>query len=299
MITEATPPADRSAPTIPSPLTLVARLVELALIALIAYLGAQAVWFVVYGDAVRPLDLDTDISLGAGASVRVTDMSILSQSSLFAARGSLEPVVAQIAPETRLNLTLRGVRSGPDPRLGAAFIDAPNLGQRSYASGDEITDGVVLEEIYEDRVIINRRGARESLFISDEAAERARTGQSRPASGRAAAISTPSRATPLSGEPDLELARSLDVEDWIEGLRLAPFSQGGSITGFVVRDTSHLEILRAAGLQPGDVITVLNGQRLVDADAARRALARFETEDSLSMTLMRDGAPVQVNVPLN
>ncbi len=293
----------------PSPfraLAWVARGVEVLLVALIAFIAAQAVWFVIYGDAVRSLDLEPETGLGTGRASQVTDLSVLNQAGLFAARESIAPIVAQSVPQTRLNLSLRGVRAGSDPSSGAAFIETPNLGQRSFAAGEEITDGVVLEEIYEDRVIINRRGARESLFISEEAARRAQQAQStlpaarNPDSPASTSSTTQSdTASPLSGAPDIALAQSLDLEDWVGGLRLAPRLVDGRVSGFRVQPNSHLEVLRAAGLQPGDVISVLNGIDLSDADAVSRALASVETRDSLSLTLERDGVPVVINVPLN
>jgi general secretion pathway protein C len=282
-----------------SPLRWAVRLIELALIAVIAFLAAQAVWFVIYGDAVRPLALQTDAALSAGASQSVTDLSSLSGAGLFAARTGQVAAGPQIAPETRLNLTLRGVRSGANPQSGAAFIEAPGAGQRSFGAGDEIADDVTLEEIYEDRVIINRRGARESLFLTEEAARRARSGASARPAGAVQSATAATQASPLSGAPDLTLARSLDPEDWIEGLRLAPQIENGQVTGFRVRPNSHLEVMRAAGLQPGDLVTVLNGVRLTGPEAASEALALFETRDRLAMTVVRDGGAIEIDVALN
>ncbi len=280
-------------------LSVLARLVELCLVAFLAFLAAQAVWFVVYGDAVRPIDVDSQSGLSGGAGTRVTDMSVLTQSGLFATREQVADAGPQIAPETRLNLTLRGVRSGADARSGAAFIEAPGRGQGSYAAGDEIANGVRLEEIYEDRVIINRGGSRESLFISPEAAERARANAAASAQRPSSAGATQSPSGSQGVEADAELARSLSVEDWVDGLRLAPRMIDGEVAGLRVRPNSQAEILRAAGLQVGDVITALNGQPLTSLEAAQRALSTLETRDRLSLSLERDGAPVQIDVPLN
>lgn len=282
-----------------SPLRWAVRLTELALIAVIAFLAAQAIWFVIYGDAVRPLALQTDAALSAGGAQRATDLSALTGAGLFAARTSEVAAGPQIAPETRLNLTLRGVRSGANPQSGAAFIEAPGVGQRSIGAGDEIADGVTLDEIYEDRVIINRRGARESLFLTEEAARRARSGALTQPAAPAQTAPVATQASPLSGTPDLELARALDPEDWVEGLRLAPHIENGRVAGFRVRPNSHLEVMRAAGLQPDDLVTVLNGVRLTGPEAASEALALFETNERLAMTVVRDGAAIEIDVALN
>jgi len=276
-----------------SPVRWAVRLVELALIVVIAFIAAQGIWFAIYGDSVRPLALQSQAGLSAGGSQRATDLSALTNAGLFAARTGEIAAGPQVAPETRLNLTLRGVRRGANPQSGAAFIEAPGAGQRAFGAGDEIADGVRLEEIHEDRVIINRRGARESLFLTEEAARRAQS------AAAAQTISIRREQSAVSGEPDVQLARSLAAEDWVEGLRLAPQIDDGRITGFRVRPNSDLEVLRAAGLQPGDIVTVLNGVRLTGPGAASEALALFETRDRLAVTVLRDGAAIEIDVALN
>lgn len=299
-ITPSAVGASRSASSPTRVVRWAARMTEIGLVAFLAFIAAQALWFLLYGDSVRPLDLDAGAGAGGVEAARVSDLSSLSGAGLFAARGGVETQALQVVPETRLNLVLRGVRRGGDPRSGAAFIEVPGEGQRALGVGDEITDQVILEEIYDDRVIINRRGARESLFLSEEAARRAQSRAAPAASSAPApAVQPAGEASPLSGEPVLSLARELDPEDWIEGLRLAPRLEQGLITGFRVRDSSHLDVLRAAGLRPGDIVTALNGERLNSPDAAARALALFETTDRIALTVLRDGESVQIDIPLN
>ena len=292
--------ANPSAPRPRRALYWAARATEAGLVALIAFLAAQALWFMMYGDSVRTLDLAMDADAGGVGAARASDLSNLADAGLFAARGETEAIEPQLAPETRLNLVLRGVRRGGDPQSGAAFIEIPGQGQRSLEAGDEITDQVALEEIYEDRVVINRRGVRESLFLSEEAARRAQAGATRverPAPDQAPRAAA--GASPLSGRPVPSLARELSAEDWIDGLRLAPQMESGDVVGFRVRGNSHLEVLRAAGLLPGDIVTVLNGERLTGADAVSRAFALFEASDRIAVTVLRDGQAVQMNIPLN
>ncbi len=278
-----------------------ARATEAALVVILAFIAAQALWFVVYGDSVRALELNAPSGAGGAEAAQISDLSSLADAGLFAARGGAEAEAPRVAPETRLNLILRGVRRAVDPRAGAAFIEVPGEGQRSLSAGDEITDQVTLEEIYEDRVIINRRGVRESLYLSEEAARRARSRGANPAARtlQVQARNTAAQASPLSGEPIIALARELDAEDWIEGLRLAPELDGGDLVGFRIRETSHLEVLRAAGLRPGDVVTVLNGERLTGPEAVSRAMALFESTDRIVLTVQRDGRTVRLDIPLN
>ncbi|MEQ8435324.1 MAG: type II secretion system protein N [Oceanicaulis sp.] len=280
-----------------------ARGAEVLLVLVIAWLAAQALWFTLYGAEIRRLEIDTRLARGGGGDV-ARDLSSLQSFDVFASRAGAEAAPAGDAPETRLNLVLRGVRTGASPQDGAAVIESPGQGQRALPSGAEIADGVRLVEIYSDRVIINRRGARETLYLREEARRNARAAAA-PRTSAPAPVSAPVSSTAgpgagaLTGEPDPALAAGLETEDWVDGLRLEPVLDGGGLTGLRVRDNTRLEVLRAAGLLPGDVIRSVNGTRLDGADAARAVAATFETAGQARLEIERAGAPVVLTIPLN
>ncbi|MGJ3232713.1 MAG: type II secretion system protein N [Oceanicaulis sp.] len=274
---------------------LAARAAEIALVLVIAWLAAQALWFMLYGAEARRLEIAPGAAGPAGAA-EIRDLSGLESFTVFASRARGDAAPEEAAPETRLNLVLRGVRTGASPLDGSAVIEAPGQGQRALPAGAEIADGVRLVEIFPDRVIINRRGARETIYLREESRRAAAAAAApRPAAAPGAASS---RAAPLSGEPDLELAARLDTEDWVDGLRLEPVLDGGAMRGLRVRDNTRLEVLRAAGLQPGDVILSVNGVRLDGASAARAVAQSFETAGEVRLQIERAGAPVELVIPL-
>lgn len=275
-----------------TPTALAARAVEIGLVALLAWIAAQALWFAVYGtDA---LDLTVEAPLGAADPVQTGLDRTGAATGLFDALDGAAPV-AEAAPETRLNMTLRGVRSGAN---GSAVIETPNQGQRSIPVGGEIAPGVTLVAVEDERVIINRSGARESLFLTEAAARRAREQRDRPQPAPAPAVRSADAANVLSGQPDLELARQLGREDWINGLRLEPALEGGGLAGMRVRDSSASDVLRASGLLPGDVITRLNGEPLTSAEAAVRALRGLESADRVAVTVRRGEEEITLSAPL-
>ncbi len=276
-----------------------ARGAEVLLVLVIAWLAAQALWFTLYGAEARRLEIDTRLARGGGGDV-ARDLSSLQSFDVFASRAGAPAAPAGDAPETRLNLVLRGARTGASPQDGSAVIESPGQAQRALPVGAEIADGVRLVEIYPDRVIINRRGARETLYLREEARRNARAAaaprQSAPAQVSGAAVQG---AGALTGEPDPALAAGLETEDWVDGLRLEPVLEGGALTGLRVRDNTRLEVLRAAGLLRGDIIRSVNGTRLDGADAARTVAATFETAGQARLEIERGGAPVVLTIPLN
>ncbi|MFP4519606.1 MAG: type II secretion system protein N, partial [Oceanicaulis sp.] len=220
---------------------------------------------------------------GASGAAAMRDLSVLETFAVFASRGRPDAAPADAAPETRLNLVLRGVRTGASPLDGSAVIESPGQGQRALLAGAEIADGVRLVEIHPDRVIINRRGARETIYLRDEARRNA----------RAAAAPRPAAQTPPAG------AAQFDADDWIDGLRFEPVVEAGRMRGLRVREISRAELLDASGLRGGDVITSVNGQALTGAGAARAVARTFETAGQARLQIERDGAPVTLTIPLN
>ena len=292
------------------PISILIRLIEIALVMVLAFIAAKAIWFLVYGAETRPSPIEFFASASGPAQLEPqTDLSRLSAVNLFRAREGLAQAETQLAaPQTRLNLTLRGVRTGANAQSGSAVIEAPSLGQRTLAVGMEISDGVTLEEIYADRVIINRRGARESLFLREEGARRTLSlAQAAPTSSApqtAQTIPAPARPSSapqsrLTGQPNLELAAELGAEDWIDGLRLAPALEEGAMIGFRVRDNAHLEVLQASGLLPGDIVTTLNGIALTSPEQARDAINLFTQTDTVELDILRNGESVQLALPLD
>lgn len=267
-----------------SPIRLAARIAELVLAVVIAWVAAQAFWFAIYGTAAMDLSIETpDLSPPAASQGRIERAS--PAASLFDAIQRAETQAAPAPPETRLNLVLRGVRAANDPSSGSAVIESPSAGQRALAAGSEIAAGVRLVEIYEDRVIIDRRGARETVYLREEGRRADRAGVDR---AQAAA----------AGDPEPAAAPALSSQDWMEGLSLEPALSDGRMTGLRVRPASRLEVLRAAGLQHGDIILTVNGAALDGLGAARAVADTFETAAQLRLEIQRDGAPVTLTIPL-
>lgn len=276
-------------PGFPKPAALLRASAELISVALLTVVLARAVWFVAYGGDVVRLDLElarTDPALSAEQAA--ADLSVLDRARLFSARDIADASELEAAPETRLDLTLHGVRRGSDPQSGSAIIESREAGQRTLPVGAEIAPNVTLEAVYRDRVIIDRQGVRESLFLREEAR---RTSLLQPAGTGPEAV----EATPT---PAPEPAPRFSQADWVRGLRLERAEQGGTITGYAVLAQSDPALLRAAGLAPGDIITSVNGRRLDRSVNTLEVLEELAESASASFTVLRGGEARTIEVDL-
>lgn len=183
-----------------------------------------------------------------------------------------------------LDLVLYGTRSsGGAP---AAIIAGPDGRQRSFRAGEEVMPGMRLQAVAGDHVTLaGPSGLHRLAFTPFQASG----GQSAPA---AVPASTPSGSAALSGVPDAVagdpsvVRGGHPVEAYASALR--PQRREGRVAGYVWRPGRDLDVLAAAGLRPGDVVTRLNGmdfdndervQELADELALRRPVqVEFERD---------------------
>ncbi len=259
---------------------------EAVSISMLALLAARLLWFVLYGASVSQIDIEPLSPLDVAAAPVAVDASSLRRGKLFEARGAQSEV--ETLPETQLDLTLRGVRRGARAGTGSAVIEAPGQGQRTLPLGAEIVGGVTIEAIHTERVVINRRGVRENLFLREEArqrAEAAAAGAGDPPEGRGEASADPQAAAPtLSADSGA---------DWIRALRLSR-TDGG----YRIGEAADADMLSALSLRSGDVITAVNNRPLTQNARALDLFEDLEDVDGASLTVSRDGRAVEIEVEL-
>jgi general secretion pathway protein C len=197
------------------------------------------------------------------------------------------------APETRLNLVLRGVIAADPMSLSHAIIARGKNGKEEvYAVGDKMPGDVTVEEVYPDHVILNRGGQFETLqLIKDEdvgTIQSSGNSSGFPASGTAgeqlAGIRQEILQNPTSfGDYALPVVVKKNGKQL--GYRLQPQQKGN-------------ELMQEVGLEANDVITEINGIRLDNPQNGIGALRQLSTANSVSITVMRNGNEVPLSIQL-
>lgn len=192
------------------------------------------------------------------------------------------------ATVTELGLTLFGVNINEATGGGSAIIAAEDGVQNSYAVGDEIAPGVKLVGVAFDHVLLDRGGARESLFL-DQSGE--------------APVGTP--ATPLPAPtPEIgsaptnpnAVAGELSPAALKSGVGFAPRSENGKVTGVVVQPQGDGATFRASGLRPGDVIRGVNGRPIGSAGDAAALANQITPGARLSLEVERGAQVVPIAI---
>jgi general secretion pathway protein C len=176
----------------------------------------------------------------------------------------------QDAVVTSLSLKLFGVRMDMATGRGSAIIATSDGVQSSYAVGDVIEPGVTLKMVSFDNVTIDRGGVAEQIFLDQSVA---------------APVAQPNGIALPPGEASGSslLANSIEI---------APRTENGKISGMTLNPKGDGALFNAAGLEPGDVLTAINGKPVNDGEDVRSLLAGGGT---VSLEVERGGRRMTVS----
>jgi len=256
--------------------------VTAVLVIAIAYQLATLTWTLVPGSA--PVPAPAARNVDAGGAAPSTDYTVLTSSHLFGkAADQPQPVAAAVidAPETTLSLTLKGILAKEEDTSGGAIISSNRGEDRAYQIGQAIdgADGATLHSVYADRVLLNRSGRLETLRLPKELTA---------SPGAPMAAPMPQAAQPASSLREVISENASRLTDII---RPAPHVQEGQVVGFRVTPGRDRATFEALGLQPGDVVTDINGTVLDDPSQGLQVFQSLGESTQANVTVLRDGVP--------
>lgn len=277
---------------------------NLLLVALLSYALAQLTWLLLQGrndnpgipaiivpEAISP-KVSTSVSLETIAALHLLGRSDEIQSASIKA-----PINA---PETRLNLTLRGLVALSSQEGALAIIAQGGGEENAYKVGDKVPGGAVLHEIHADRVILERGGRFETLTLpKDKTVMAEPPAQTRlpSAGGRAG----------LGAGPSVDVRQLQAIRDTIqnnpqEAMQLVnaqPVMDGGQLKGYRLNPGRDRKLFNSVGLRPGDIVTSVNGIPLNDMSQMGALFEQLNSANRLDITLERGGRQRQLSLSLD
>jgi type II secretion system protein C len=82
-------------------------------------------------------------------------------------------------------------------------------------------------------------------------------------------------------------------------IRALPVLQNGTTNGFRLSEIQPGSIFQQIGLQDGDVLTAVSGQQLNDPARAIQMLSTLPNRSAVTVNVLRNGAPVQLNYTIH
>ncbi len=273
---------------------------KILLAILIAWVLADGAWFFLGG-------AETDINLATSSAPRTVAMERQAASArdiaamnLFGLADSAE-VAALDAPETRLQLELQGVFLGTLDGTSSAIVAERNRDGRLFFIGDRMPGNAELVRVLEDRIVLRRGGALETLRFPEAGAARGFTASTLPGaadaepqagaglmdgddSAQTTEFETRRRPTPGTGSvtgqqasaPNQSTGTGLRelVSNYRQRLESDPESalrdlgveavQLGDSQGYRVGNEASSADLARIGLRAGDVVLTVNGRQITE-----------------------------------
>lgn len=254
---------------------------ECVLTVALAVVAGNAVWLIAGGGGALATSGETPSAQQTGFSSEAPprrDLMILVNNNPFLADELINEITsvdsdALNAPETGLNLKLRGVRANGDG-AGVAFITLPDNRQVRAVVGDELLDDVRLEYVFADRVTLRTRGELETLYRRDENAvsviRSVNDGSERPRAGR--------NETGTSDQDDdfgTVAEIGVEAEDLMRSMTMAIVRDDGARSGYRLMPRGEATLMLDAGFEPGDIIRSINS----------RPVSQIDTDDMQELIL--------------
>ncbi|MGH8503544.1 MAG: type II secretion system protein GspC [Gammaproteobacteria bacterium] len=220
------------------------------------------------------------------------------------------------APDTRLNLALRGVYATGDGQA-LAIIASGGSNERFYRLGDAIVGGGVLKAVYADRVILEHNQRMETLRLPKsrlglkaadaadassadgyaDAAEAYAAGYDQNLPDAAASYGDSGYLPGAQGGVDLGAVRQQILQDpgrLGDMVQAAPVNENGQFKGYRLTPQGNTQLFEQIGLQEGDIVTAVNGIAIDRPDKGLLALQDLVKADQVSVTLLRNGTEITV-----
>lgn len=177
-------------------------------------------------------------------------------------------------PVSPLNVLLIGVLYHDDPRKSMAVFLFPFGQERVLRNGGLLPEGARLVTVLRDRVIIKRNGIREQLLLPNE-------GQ------REVLAKFRARVEKQQEVSKVWQTFTEKPEEVLRLVRLNPAEKDGKLIGVRLDHGVDQEFLGRFGLQPGDVVTWLNGETLDSYEKGMKVLRDLSSAQSMHFKVLR------------
>lgn len=271
-----------------------AAMTSLLLIVACAYLLVEMTWlFFPQDDAVSSVQQQKRPPVNQ--KTQQDNFSKLTMANIF---GVSEKAVTQQqikVPETKLNLTLKGVLATVPMQLASAIIAQGKSGKEDiYSVGDKLPGGVEIKEIHPEYVMLDRNGSRETLILEKISGISDLTDSG---------SSLKSRANGGSGSPAAALKKiRSDIlknpTSFGEYALPVVVKENGKQIGYRLQPQKKGQLLSELGVQRNDVITEINGVKLDQPQNGISALRTLSTAKNINIVVKRNGADVPLNISL-
>ena len=188
------------------------------------------------------------------------------------------PTAADATSPTGIQAILKGVVFARPAELSISFVSLGNEPAKPYKVGDALA-GAQVTEIRRDRIILNNGGRLEYLAFPDP------FGQATPTPGAAPAPAPAGQ--PMAQPAPAAAPPPPTAQAVLSRLNATPVAGGYAIGANA-----------PPGMRSGDVVQSVNGAAMTDQSAVNAAIASAAASGQAQVTILRDGKPITVSIPI-
>jgi general secretion pathway protein C len=208
---------------------------------------------------------------------------------------------------TQLDLRLHGVlqhQALPEPgsmvipEAGIATISISGGTPKTFHTGESIgtTPNRTLHSVYWDQVLLDPGGGQKLEKLAFPSAEQLAQRAGRPTLGANRNATTPFRAPQNFNDPATASAAATGAAAIFgQHIQLRMHTEGDEMIGFRVEPRNDSPVLSQLGLEPGDVLTEVNGKKLGDLRNVNEVLQTLQESPQANVVVRRNG----VNQPMS
>ncbi|MDO9075934.1 MAG: type II secretion system protein N [Brevundimonas sp.] len=216
----------------------------------------------------------------APVALKPVDYSVFQRFDAFFRTGG-QSSLAEASAAGSGQMRLYGLRSD-GAGGGSAIIGLADGRQVSVGVGEEVEPGLVLRGVGADHVTLARGGSVSRLVFTDVPLGVAPVPP--PPPGPQTVTPTPAPVAPVAAT-----GAAVDPARLMSQAGLRPRMRGARLDGFTVSGAGDPAVLRAAGLQAGDVILAVNGQPLDSLERIAALRSQLANSAGAELRIERDG----------
>jgi general secretion pathway protein C len=253
----------------------------------IAWQAAQLTWLLLAPGATPTAAPNAIAAVDPGQSaVTTVNPQSVADAHLFGVAGASNgPTDPNSLPQTQVPLILAGTIALDDPQAGFAIVGENAVNAKFYRVGTMINGGVRLHAVYIDRVVIDRNGTLETLVLP------------RGAPSNAPAPVVRNVVTTSVGE-NLRRIATTNPSALGELLRAQPVFANGVQKGYRIYPGRDRQQFARLGLQPGDLVTAINGAALDDPNRGGEVMNTLVASSTAQVTVERNGTSQQLSLDM-
>ena len=252
--------------------------VEVALALLLVVQLGRLVWIVA-----EPRDAAASMA-SSPTAVSAADPAVFQRFDAFFRTGG-QSSLAEASAAGSGQMRLYGLRSDGSGG-GSAIIGLADGRQVSVGVGEEVEPGLILRGVGPDYVTLARGASISRLIFSDVPVGVAPVPPPPPGPQT---VTPPPPPPPPAVTPTAAPGASVDPARLITQAGLRPRMRGLRLDGFTVSASGDAALLRAAGLQAGDVILAINGQPLDSLERIAALRGQLANSSGAELRYERDG----------